>query len=302
MSNEIKLSVHRKPCLTAREAMRSSRSADGFETAGVRCGAWALSLMSRHGLVFARRDTPAMVLLQRLPLLRLLHERRTVMSQQFRPQLNLSLNAFFGQTLRRERQYFIPERRLRASPVMAEPVRVELSVSPVVQTVKAERVAESKKTNDRHVAAPSFAAAQTQAPAQLRQIKQLLPLQLVLQRRNQLEELKRVYRQSSVTRESVLTFTERVVRQRHRIEERASKQVAFVTRRAAVPAVQDARSSSAAVQQLDTHAPVANSVHTAPWAQPQLSPPQLNLDALTNHVIQQLDRRLVAARERLGKT
>jgi hypothetical protein len=282
--------------------MRFSRSADGFETAGGRCGAWALSLMSRHGLVLARRDAPAMVLLQRLPLLRLLHERRTVMLQQFRPQLNLSLNAFFGQTLWRERQYFIPERRRAESPFMAEPVRVELSVSPVAQTVKAERLAESKKTNDGHVAATSFAAAQTQAPAQLRQIKQLMPLQLVLQRFNQLEELKRVYRQSSVTRESVLTFTERVVRQRHRIEERTSKQVAFVTRRVALPAAHDARSSSAPSQQLNTHAPAANSVHTAPWAQQQLSPPQLNLDALTNHVIQQLDRRLVAARERLGKT
>lgn len=299
MANEIKLSVRRKPGSLAQAAMRL-RSADKFETVGARCGAWALSLMERHGLVLARRDAPAMVLLQRLPLLRLLHEHWTVMLQQFSPQLNLSLNTFFRQTLWRERQHFIPERRRTESPVMAEPVRVELSVSPVAQIGKAERVAENKKTNDRHVAATVFAATQTQAPTQLRQVKQLMPLQLVLQRFNQLEEFKRVYRQSSVTRESVETFIERVVRQKHRIEERTSEQVAFVTRRIAVPAEHDSRSASAAGQQHNAHAPATYSVHTAPWAQ-QLSPPQLNLEALTNHVIQQLDRRLVAARERLGK-
>jgi hypothetical protein len=103
-----------------------------------------------------------------------------------------------------------------------------------------------------------------------------------------------------LTRESVETFTERVVRQRQRIEERSGEQVSFVTRRVAVQAGHDSRSSDAAGQQFNAHAPAAHSVHTAPWAQ-QPSPPQLNLDALTNHVIQQLDRRLVAARERLGK-
>jgi hypothetical protein len=46
---------------------------------------------------------------------------------------------------------------------------------------------------------------------------------------------------------------------------------------------------------------VTTVVETAPWLQDKVSVTGMNIDQITDQVVKQLDRRVVAARERMGR-
>jgi uncharacterized protein (DUF2235 family) len=55
------------------------------------------------------------------------------------------------------------------------------------------------------------------------------------------------------------------------------------------------------IEKTSPTAPVTTVVETAPWLQDKVSVAGLNIDQITDQVVKQLDHRVIAARERMGK-
>lgn len=93
-----------------------------------------------------------------------------------------------------------------------------------------------------------------------------------------------------------------LIQRSSRIEETVARLSAEVARKQAVPAAASPHDSASppatASANRKTHAP-ADSVHVAPWL--KTAPPAVSIDQLTEQVIRQIDSRMIAHRERMGK-
>jgi hypothetical protein len=93
-----------------------------------------------------------------------------------------------------------------------------------------------------------------------------------------------------------------LIQRSSRIEETVARLSTEVARKQAAAAAASPHGSAAspptASANRNSHAPT-DSVHVAPWL--TSAPPALNIDQLTEQVIRQIDSRMIAHRERMGK-
>jgi hypothetical protein len=119
------------------------------------------------------------------------------------------------------------------------------------------------------------------------------PLPLAFRRLFDADESTLLKHSPRETETSARALVERIVRQSQRLEERVAEPAAVVMRRA--PAVEMAPAMPT------NQRPFITTAAGQSWRQDTSPPPAIDLERITDQVVRQLDRRVVALRERLGK-
>lgn len=126
------------------------------------------------------------------------------------------------------------------------------------------------------------------------------PLQLVFQRLRKTDELEVCHRRNSLVRKSPATQAREVMRRTQRFEHRIAETVALTTRKLLPLAAQEAVSPAARAAQMTMSGPAGSGGTPAdPW--PPGQAPAVNIEQLADQVVRQIDRRIIAARERMGR-
>jgi len=129
-----------------------------------------------------------------------------------------------------------------------------------------------------------------------------MPLQGSFQRLHHVNEFTRKRRQSELINQDIRILVQRVVRRTQRVEERVAGTLALIARQRSGFA---ARQSVAAMESRkattpDTHSTRGKRAGTS-MQNTSAPPTPINIEALTDQVVQQIDRRMTAWRERMGK-
>lgn len=272
-----------------------------WRTMGQRWTLWARTLSERHGRVAERYEAPELALVRRLPLMQVVQQRWLVSLQRFFPRINLAIHPILRQLIWRE----------------------QTLLSSNMKTTETKSVELRRLTTRQFMRLPIFLWPEAIPDAASRQMRgetpQLrAPLQVVFQRLFHIDEesfktrypgrhslplsFQRFFpsdesvfltRLQSTTQENVGTLVERIVRQSRRVEERITEAATVVMRR---PPVVDQAPATTANQQTFVATPIGPS-----WQQYAGPSPGINIEHITDQVMRQLDRRVIAARERLGK-
>jgi len=123
-----------------------------------------------------------------------------------------------------------------------------------------------------------------------------IPIDLVFQRLFRSEEQTRRI-ESSITRQSGAVLLQRLDQQSQRIEAAGSASAALTTRH--MPQFTDSKITSSHAS--SGSAATNRAVDQSTWPEVNRPMPPMNIDVLTDQVMRQLDRRIIAARERMGK-
>jgi len=245
---------------------------------GDRWDRWAERLIWRHSRMLASFGALAMAVLGRRALRYLLNERWNVLSQRFYPRITLAFQPIIRRTQLRE-----GERWLFPLRGVARLMQRRVTSQDSILSAPHHR-SPSSRMGEREIVVRS--------PA----------LHFIFQRLHHLIEFSRKHQQDELALQNISTRVRRVVRQLQRVEEqRIDAPLALVTRQStALPA----RQSEAWIESRKPTAPdvdgtrakrIGTSTHNMPVSQP------LNIEALTDQVVQQIDRRITAWRERMGK-
>jgi hypothetical protein len=228
--------------------------------------AWAESINRGRDRVFLRQPALTMNLEQRYPLVRI-YQQWQRLSWQLLPQINLSIGSILQEIEKHKSTTFWLERRPE-----------KFSSTPLLTTVNT-----SVLRLEQNRSQPAIAS---------RIVIQPSPLQQVFNRLERTTEITHRYH-SAFVRESQ-RIVQRVVSDRQRLEERIQSHLVVK-------------------QQLEVKEAIARSLNSSPHHmttdslpnfQPHPPPnsPEINLDRLTEQVLRQLDSRIIAQRERLGRT
>lgn len=272
-----------------------------WQTSPPRWTVWARALSERHGRVAGRHEALELALVRRLPLMQRVQQRWLVSSQRFFPQINLAIHPILHQMIWREQTLLLPNakttetksvelRRLITRQVIGQPVFLWPAAIPSA----ASRWTVEKslhETSDKilhQIFDHALGRALGKRDSQFR-----IPLQFVFQRLFRSDESILLKRSQSATLTNVGTLVERLMRQSQRVEERAAEAATVVMRR---PPVVDRAPAMTGNQQT-----FVTTVAGQSWQQHTAPPPGINIEQITDRVVRQLDRRVVAARERLGK-
>jgi hypothetical protein len=124
----------------------------------------------------------------------------------------------------------------------------------------------------------------------------------IFRRLRHVSEFMRTRRQSELMNQNVRIFLQRVAERTQRVEEpRIAAPLALVTRQSTALAahqslaLRESRKATASGVRGTRGKGLGTSIHNMPGSQP------LNIEALTDQVVQQIDRRMTAWRERMGK-
>jgi hypothetical protein len=254
--------------------------------------AWARSLSERHGRLTERRGALDLVL-ARLPLPKLFHESWLLSSQRFYPQINLTIHPILRQAVWNRETALLPDSRTTVAKFVA-------SYSSIIRQFW------NQMAFLRHVAIPDDNSHQTfndASSSTVEKEKLLLqsPLQLVFQRlfhtgesvHLQNKEIIQLQR-SQITTETNnnRTLFERIARLSERIEERAAETTTLVIQRR--PAIEMA-------PRMTPNPRIFGKEVEQPGQQNAASAAAIDISQITDQVVRQIDRRVVATRERLGK-
>jgi hypothetical protein len=246
------------------EVLRWQRSA--VDLPSHRWVAWAESLNRGRDRISVRQQALTMNLEQRYPLVRI-YQHWQRQTWQLIPQINLSISSILQALERRESSTFWFERRQdRLAPIPLL-TTANTSVLRLEQNYSIQKIAALVPTQ------PS-------------------PLQRVFNRLDRATEIAHLH-QSALVRESQ-NVIQRVVRDRQRLEERIQSNLVVKQPLEMKDAI--ARPLNSSPHHLTTDIP--------PNFQPN-PPPNLNavnIDQLTEQVLKQLDNRIIAQRERMGRT
>jgi hypothetical protein len=128
------------------------------------------------------------------------------------------------------------------------------------------------------------------------------PLQLVFQRLRRTDELAITHRRLSLVRESIETQTREVKPRIQRIEQRFIEGASFTLHKAPLGAVIQAGASAPIMTGIPANnTPAQLGMQANPWMTGASPMPPVNVEQLTDQVVRQLDRRLIAMRERMGR-
>jgi hypothetical protein len=251
--------------------------ATGSRIGGNRWDRWAKRLIRRHARMLARLGALALTLAGRGALRYLINERWKVLSQRFYPKIRLAIQ---------------PTQR-RASPQVSTPLashhgspssRISEALSQVSTALAPNHGLPSSRTAEMEIVVRS------------------MPLQGIFQRLHHVNEFTRKRQQSELTNQNVQILVRRVVRQTQRVEERVAGTLALIARQRSGFA---ARQSVAATESWKATTPDLHSTRGKGAGTRMQStsepPPPVNIEALTDQVVQQINRRMTAWRERMGK-
>jgi len=261
-------------------------------TAGQRWAAWAHAVSERCGRVTERHGASDLVL-ARLPLVHRLQQRWLVSSQRFFPRITLAIHPILRQTIWRGQTLLVPDaettatksgdrRRLTTRPFSSQPAFLWSAAIP--DAASPWTVEEARRQIFDHMSNRAFVKGASQLQA---------PLQLAFRRLFGADESILLKGSQIATEASVRALGEHIVRQSYRVEERVAETAAVVMRRP--PAVE-----MAPTMPTNQH-PFVTTAAEQSWRQDTSPPPALDLERITDQVVRQLDRRVVALRERLGK-
>ncbi len=238
---------------------------------------WAQSLAERHRRISFRHGALAMILFQPLAQVHLLCPRWQSQAWKLSPQINLAIAPILRPAVWKEHPILPPayagvmDRRIAAPSVQARGQSGDrvIFLSPL------------RSSSDRSAISNREAGGRDRAP-----------LQQVFGRADGINGVSRLHRPSLLVEES-LRILRRVVNERQRVEERISR--APLAQQLLQP-----RQTSAAAERAAMQSQTLTKAGTRTWP-PTTSAPAINLEQLTEQVIRQLDNRLIAYRERMGK-
>jgi hypothetical protein len=243
----------------------------GSRIGGNRWDRWAKRLIRRHARMLARLGALALVLLGRGALRYLINERWKVLSQRFYPKIRLAIQP----TQRRialASHYSSPSSRTCEAPSQVSIALASIDRSRSSRTPEMEIVVRS------------------------------MLLQGILQRLHHVNEFTRKREQSELKKQNVRILVQRVVRQTQRVEERVAGTLALIARQGSGFA---ARQSVGATESRKATTPDLHSTRgKGAFTRMQNTsepPPPVNIETLTDQVVQQINRRMTAWRERMGK-
>ena len=277
------------------------RSAAGFSTASggiarplprTRWVDWVRALASRWSCGFERNDRLALILLRPVKVARRVRERWLLKSQRFYPKINLNVQVFLRATgptvfgLGGSRDFVLVDRRFQVH----EPVKsLERGIPPpLASSVESS----AYQTTDRERRTTG-------------RIEVLSPLERVLERRESVIDTREAA--GSVRIEAIL---DRLTQRSDRIETRLSTSVMTTTRLVGASSISQSRALAAEADTTDAQARIPGA---DVLSQPRMnrdpdfeqsrwhrSEPGMSIERITDQVIRRLDRRVVAARERIG--
>ena len=246
---------------------------------------WARALSERHGRVAARRELPDLILVRRPRPLRLLRQHWLTVSRWFRPQLNLTIQTLLRREGSREQSRVLPfvareDSQAAPPPGAYSPAPGVALGPPVFLRLRSalERLSRERAPEGR--ASAVFERGGVPAPT---------PLQMVFRRAADPP----ARGPATALADGTHALLQRIVEQSRRIEERAP--AGLVLRR------QEATAPQSFAGTVAEHTPPPPQ-HAGQWAASP-APPQgvADMEQITEQVMRQLDRRVVAARERMGR-
>jgi hypothetical protein len=246
---------------------------------GSRWSEWADSLINRRGRVAAGQGVLNLILSRPLSLIHLMRERLMLASRRFYPQVNLAIHAILRNTVVGGQRYFLPQ---------------------AVDRKLEERIRESSSP-----AALEREAIRSQGETIRKQV--LLshkPLRLVFQRLYETDPIVQAGTLERVIEQSAEMILHRVTRNSHRIEQAPALPSVLVAKQALTAISREASASDVSRSAFEPRLAdpsIVTSKHSAAWSRDAARAAGVNLDQITDQVMQKLDRRINAWRERTGR-
>jgi hypothetical protein len=263
-----------------RELRRWSMPARG----GSRWSEWADSLINRRGRVAAGQGVLNLILSRPLSVIHLMRERLMLASRRFYPLVNLAIHAILRNTVAGGKRYFPPSPRAAVDRKLEE--RIRESLSPAVLEREAIQV---RRETIRKQALLSHN-----------------PLRLVFQRLYETDRIVQAGNLERVIEQSAEMILHRVSRHSQRIEQAPALTSVLVAKQAPTAISREASVSvggdvsRSAFEPRSADPSIVTSTHAAAWPRDARAA-GVNLDQITDQVMQKLDRRINAWRERTGK-
>lgn len=254
---------------------------------------WARGIGKRHARAAERQSALTLILTRRLPLMQFISQRWSIWSHRFQPRLNLAIRPILRQIIRGEPLLpQLPPLGHDRSGALATRSFVDRFVFPQFDAGIERMFRERASENAFDQEAVSRLPKEDQGIARRKALE--TPLEMVFRRLSGTGELVRVNNALSSVETRTVSLPSRVREQSRRVEERADRPATRVIRQPVAPPVVAAEQVVGAFRSQPA-------VHTAPPGAKAMSVPAINIEQITDHVVRQLDRRVVAARERMGK-
>jgi hypothetical protein len=264
--------------------LRRFPNTKGSRVGGARWDRWAQHLIGRHTRMLAQLGMLALTLVGRGALVCLINERWNLLSQRLYPKIRLAIQLTQRQAVS---QGSIPLEVLwqRLYPQIRSAVQL-------TQRQASSQISIRLAVHDR---SPSSSTPEREI------VVRSTPLHFVFQRLRQVNEFTQVRRQNELTHQNARSFVQRMTRQTQRVENWVAGKLALIARQTpgfAAPqsvAAMENRKGTVPGVHVTRAKRTGTSIHNIPASQP------LNIEALTDQVVQQIDRRMTAWRERMGK-
>lgn len=267
-----------------------------------RWSAWARALLRRHGRIAQSYRLLEMALLVRsAPLIQRLHQQWVLASTRYFPRIHLAIQPILRHTVWRDLTQ-PSELRVITSPAQGKAISTQrFNYLTVHERRFLPPTAVSNATGILSGDSRKLAAARGARSSSgfIHGSTVYRPLQLVFQRLRRTDELEVCHRRNSLIRETLQTQAREVMRRTQRFEHRIAETVALTTRKVLPLAAQEAVSAAARAAQMAVSVPAGSGMPATPW--PQSPAPAVNIEQLADQVVRQIDRRIIAARERMGR-
>ncbi|MGH8531178.1 MAG: hypothetical protein ACREV1_00260 [Gammaproteobacteria bacterium] len=281
--------------------------------------AWARALLRRHGRIARSYRLLEMALLVRtVPLTQRLHQQWLLASTQYFPRIHLAIQPLLTRSVWRERM------NLARDSGIDGPTHGHKILTKCVSWVPDQgRDMTTQHFNDLTVRESRLATLQTvfrsmgiapremgRQPAggpltrgrSLNSAGTQLPLRLVFQRLGRTDELVVTPHRNARIPESIETQAHELKRRIRRIEPRPAESASLIVHKATRGQIGQAEASAPMTRQTPVNAmPATFGADTTLWMRGNAPILEASIEQLTDRVVRQLDRRIIAVRERMGR-
>jgi hypothetical protein len=278
------------------KGMRKLRPLYQDSPSGHKWADWVRSLIARYKRLGSRQGVLGFVFFRRVPLLQRFSARSLY------PQVRLAIQPIQLQTVWRHQflsgrqtslQLFKEKDNYWSFAKLPVDYRRLLKSKNLLEGQSSER-AKAKKEKDSAIRKTQSSSREI-LPATF---KLPSPLQLIFQQAYKVNDFVHPYRRRNITQESIEALARVVVRRTQRIEQRSVETVPLVTRKNI--SAQEAVVTENPINAV-TNIPNFSGASTNSWTGNTSLAQSINIEQLTDQVVKQIDRRIIAARERMGR-
>lgn len=294
---------------------------------------WARSIARRHVRFTERRESLALIVLRMRGPLSVVRERRSFTTRIVRPQVHLAINAVLAQTrhgARTERTFLCAFASLHEKTSSTTTLRLvsqeahkEVRSERTFRDTRLERQTETERSRDTERMRETVRSRETirsREAERLREVERLReterlrqPLTFVFERINTIKNGTNSSCLEMLVHQHARSIVERVTQQSRRHETMhigggsdtlITQHMSTSSSRTEITQPRVLKTVTAPTRVIEKGAPstqLTTVVETAPWLQDKVSVTGMNIDQITDQVVQQLDRRVVATRERMGR-